>query len=70
MLLFQSVHIFIFLLLICKSKITVNGINRKEFLISESAKMDLMQLDTELIGNLERYAEQVEDKVARLQRLV
>jgi len=32
--------------------------------------MDLMQLDTELIGNLERYAEQVEDKVARLQRLV
>jgi len=70
MLLLRSVHIFIFLLLIFKSKITVNGINHKEFLISESAKMDLMQLDTELIGNLERYAEQVEDKVARLQRLV
>jgi len=48
----------------------VNGINHKEFLISESAKMDLMQLDMELIGNLERYAEQVEDKVVRLQRLV
>ncbi|XP_036675465.3 prolyl 4-hydroxylase subunit alpha-1 [Drosophila suzukii] len=70
MLLFQSVHIFMFLLLICNSKITVNGINRKELLISESAKMDLMQLDMELIGNLERYAEQVEDKVAKLQRIV
>ncbi|KAI8044901.1 prolyl 4-hydroxylase subunit alpha-1 [Drosophila gunungcola] len=44
--------------------------NRKEFLITESAKMDLMQLDTELISNLKKYAEQVEEKVEKLQRIV
>ncbi|KAH8362970.1 hypothetical protein KR084_003835 [Drosophila pseudotakahashii] len=63
--LLRSVHIFIFLLLN-----TVNGEYHKEFLISETAKIDLVQLDTELIGNLERYAEKVEDKVAKLQRIV
>ncbi|XP_001981171.2 prolyl 4-hydroxylase subunit alpha-1 isoform X2 [Drosophila erecta] len=43
--------------------------SRKEFLVAESANMDLMQLDGELIDSLMSYADKIDQKVSKLKRL-
>ncbi|EDW53544.1 GM12897 [Drosophila sechellia] len=43
--------------------------SRKEFLDTESAKMDLMQLDGELIDSLMNYADKMDEKASQLKRI-
>ncbi|XP_017076151.2 prolyl 4-hydroxylase subunit alpha-1 [Drosophila eugracilis] len=68
--LLKRVCTFLLLLFFWKAASSVTFDRHKEFLVAESAKMDLLQLDRELINNLIIYAEKVEEKVAQLQRLV
>lgn len=67
--LFEKVHILIIWLMFCKVESTLNWESRQEFLDTESAKMDLMQLDVELIDNLMNYAEKIDEKASQLKRL-
>ncbi|XP_039493329.1 prolyl 4-hydroxylase subunit alpha-1 isoform X1 [Drosophila santomea] len=67
--LLDKLHIFLLWLMFWKAEGTLNWEGRKEFLVTESAKMDLMQLDGELIDSLMNYAEKIEQKVSRLKRL-
>lgn len=67
--LFEKVHILIIWIMFCKVESTLNWESRQEFLDTESAKMDLMQLDVELIDNLMNYAEKIDEKASQLKRL-
>lgn len=67
--LFEKVHILIIWLMFCNVESTLNWESRQEFLDTESAKMDLMQLDGELIDNLMNYANKMDEKASQLKRL-
>ncbi|XP_017058758.1 prolyl 4-hydroxylase subunit alpha-1 [Drosophila ficusphila] len=69
MMLPRIVHVFLLALLSRSVRGFENLSKRREFLLAESAKINLMRLDSELIDNLEKYAEKIEEKVSKLQRL-
>ncbi|KMZ06902.1 prolyl 4-hydroxylase subunit alpha-1 [Drosophila simulans] len=66
--LFEKVHIFLICLMFLEVESTLME-SRQKFLDTESAKMDLIQLDGELIDSLMNYADKMDEKASQLKRI-